>query len=175
MAAAYDIQTFLLDRANIHDTVIRLGLNSDLNSTEGYVRDVYAPEVVIDYTSLFGGAPLRTTARAWAEMLQPMLGAYDARHHVVSGVLIELPQPAPGVARPDRCAATANVSGHMVRRTARGGPIMHNGGRYALELVRLPELEARGLNPWRISSHATTLAWEDGSTDVMAAVSGIGH
>ncbi len=48
-------------------------------------------------------------------------------------------------------------------------------GRYVLDLVRLPELEKKGHNPWRISKHATILSWEDGSSDVMNAVTGIGH
>ncbi|OTB05105.1 hypothetical protein M426DRAFT_10949 [Hypoxylon sp. CI-4A] len=175
MASPYDTQTYLLDRANIYDTVIRLTINIDLESFEGLVKDVYAPEVVIDYTSMFGGKPMETTAKEWSDSLRPLMEAYDGHQHIVSAVLIELPQPGKGVTRPDKCKVIANVEGHMFRRAARGGPMMHNGGRYHLDLVRLPELEAKGENPWRITRHGTHLVWEDGSTDVMAAVARIGN
>ncbi|KAI1375389.1 hypothetical protein F4677DRAFT_136673 [Hypoxylon crocopeplum] len=175
MTTSYDTQAYLLDRANVHDTVTRLTLNVDLKSWDGLVKEVYAPQVIIDYTSLFGGQPLDTTGEAWAKSLEPMMGAFDSTQHVVTGLVIELPQPVKGVVRPDKCMVVANVNGHLFRRAARGGPMMHNGGRYVLDLVRLPELEQKGENPWRVSKQVTVATWEDGSTDVMTVVAGIGH
>ncbi|OTA68547.1 hypothetical protein K449DRAFT_419213 [Hypoxylon sp. EC38] len=175
MDASYDIQTYLLDRANVHDTVIRLTLNIDLESYEGLIKDVYAPQVVIDYTSLFGGQPMETTGEEWAMSLKPRMSAFDSTQHVVQSLLIELPPPVKGAARPDKCKVTANVNAHLCRKAARGGHMMHNGGRYVLDLVRLPELEQKGENPWRISRHAAVLTWEDGNSDVMNSVSSIGH
>ncbi|KAI1103427.1 hypothetical protein F4804DRAFT_310059 [Jackrogersella minutella] len=175
MATPYDIQTYLLDRANVHDTVIRLGMNLDRDSPEGLIRDVYAPQCTIDYTSMFGGNPMETTNEEWAKSLGPMMGAFDGKQHLVMGLLIELPQPANGAVRPDRCTVTANCNGHLLRRAARGGHMMHNGGRYVIDLVRLPELEQKGENPWRISKHVTILSWEDGSPDVMTVVADVGH
>ncbi|KAI2469313.1 hypothetical protein F4781DRAFT_394838 [Annulohypoxylon bovei var. microspora] len=175
MAAPYDTLAYLLDRANVHDTVTRLTLDLDLGSREGLVNDVYAPQVVIDYTSMFGGKPIETTNEKWAADLDPMMSAFDGKQHVSTGLLIELSQPVKGVARPEKCRVIANVNGHLFRRAARGGPMMHNGGRYILDLVRLPELEQKGENPWRIAKHATVLSWEDGSSDVMTAVSSVGH
>ncbi|KAI1209667.1 uncharacterized protein F4807DRAFT_85714 [Annulohypoxylon truncatum] len=175
MAAPYDTLAYLLDRANVHDTVTRLGLYLDLESREGLIKDVYAPQVVIDYTSMFGGSPIETTNEKWAEELGPMMSSFDGKQHVVGNVLIELPQPVQGVARPDKCRAIANVNGHLFRRAARGGPMMHNGGRYILDLVRLPELEQKGENPWRVAKHAMVLSWENGSPDVMTTVAKVGH
>ncbi|KAI8962581.1 hypothetical protein F5Y11DRAFT_347413 [Daldinia sp. FL1419] len=200
MAASYDIPSYLLDKQNIHDTVARLvslrpgnfllmlgntisltffiankTLYLDLRSTEGLSKDVYAPDVVIDYTSMFGGNPTETTNEAWAKSLEPMMAAFDSTQHVVTNEVIELPQPTKGVARPNKASVIAQVNGHMFRRAARGKPFMHNGGRYNIELVRLPELEKRGENPWRISRQATVIGWEDGSSDVMSAFASIGH
>ncbi|KAI0895507.1 hypothetical protein F4806DRAFT_84462 [Annulohypoxylon nitens] len=175
MAAPYDTLAYLLDRANVHDTVTRLGINLDLESREGLIKDVYAPQLTIDYTSMFGGSPTETTNEKWADDLDPMMKSFDGKQHLVTSVLIELPQPVNGVARPDKCRVIANVNGHLFRRAARGGPMMHNGGRYVLDLVRLPELEKRGENPWRISRHEAVLSWEDGNSDVMTTVSGVGH
>ncbi|KAI0881520.1 uncharacterized protein GGS22DRAFT_59195 [Annulohypoxylon maeteangense] len=175
MAAAYDTLAYLLDRANIHDSVTRLGLNLDLGSTEGLIKDVYAPQVIIDYTSMFGGQPIETTNEKWAADLDPMMASFDGKQHLITSLVIELPQPVQGATKPDKCRVIANVNGHLFRRTARGGPMMHNGGRYILDLVRLPELEKKGENPWRIAKHATVLTWEDGNSDVMTSVSKVGH
>ncbi|KAI1798763.1 SnoaL-like domain-containing protein [Daldinia bambusicola] len=175
MAAQYDVLTYLLDKQNIHDTVARLTLNLDLKSTEGLIKDVYAPDVVIDYTSMFGGEPTETTGEAWVKSLEPMMNGLDSSQHVVTNEIIELPQPTNGAAKPDKASVIAQVNGHMLRRAARGKPFMHNGGRYQLELVRLPELEKKGYNPWRISRQVTVVGWEDGSSDVMEVFAGIGH
>ncbi|KAI1075026.1 hypothetical protein F5B20DRAFT_561532 [Whalleya microplaca] len=175
MTAPYDIQTYLLDRANVHDTVTKNTLYYDIGSFEGLIKEVYAPQVVIDYTSLLGGQPVETTNSEWAKSLEPMMSSYDGTQHVVTGLLIELPQPVKGATRPDKCTVVANVNAHLYRKEAKGGPIMHNGGRYKLDLVRLPELEEKGENPWRVSKQVTTASWLDGNFDVMAPVAGLGH
>lgn len=40
-------------------------------------------------------------------------------------------------------------------------------GQATIEVVRLPELEAKGVNPWRISSQAVTPAWVLGNKGVL--------
>lgn len=42
-----------------------------------------------------------------------------------------------------------------------------NQGQATIEVVRLPELEAKGVNPWRISSQAITPAWMLGNKGVL--------
>lgn len=39
-----------------------------------------------------------------------------------------------------------------------------------MELVRLPELEAKGVNPWRISSQMVHPAWASGNQAVMDGI-----
>ena len=58
-------------------------MNIDLKSHDGLVNDVYAPEVVIDYTSMFGGKPIETTGKAWVEEIKPMMDGFDAMQHIV--------------------------------------------------------------------------------------------
>ncbi|KAI0169828.1 hypothetical protein GGR52DRAFT_551736 [Hypoxylon sp. FL1284] len=174
MAALYDTQAFLLDRANVYDVVTRLTMNIDLGLWDELADEVYASQVVVDYTSMFGGKPMEMTNQGYVENLRPTMTGFDSIHHIVMGQVIQLPQPVPGVARPDKCTVIANVVGHMTRHGAKGGPMMHNGGRYVLDLVRLPELERKGQNPWRISRHATELLWQEGSSDVMTQVATLG-
>ncbi|XXH05972.1 hypothetical protein Hte_012416 [Hypoxylon texense] len=83
MATSYDVQTYLLDRANVHDTVARLTMNIDLKSYDGLASEVYAPQVVIDYTSMFGGKPMETTGKEWADSLKPMMSGFDSTQHIV--------------------------------------------------------------------------------------------
>lgn len=40
-------------------------------------------------------------------------------------------------------------------------------GQAIIEVVRLPELEAKGVNPWRVSSQIITPAWELGNKAVL--------
>ncbi|KAI2616064.1 hypothetical protein GGR54DRAFT_248279 [Hypoxylon sp. NC1633] len=168
MAATYDVQTYLLDKANIETTVNRLTINVDLEEWDNLISQVYAPEVVIDFTSLSGGKPHVTTNEAWVKGLLRKMKGFDSAQHIVTNLVIELPQPIKGARRPNKCIVHAQVNGHMFRRAAKGGPMIHNGGRYVLELVRLPELEEKGENPWRVSKQAIFVVWDAGNTDVMS-------
>lgn len=40
-------------------------------------------------------------------------------------------------------------------------------GQATIEVVRLPELEAKGLNPWRVSSQTVNPAWVLGNQGVL--------
>ncbi|KAI5927295.1 hypothetical protein F4810DRAFT_650181 [Camillea tinctor] len=171
MAGSYDIHSYLLDRANIHDTVTRLTFHIDTKSVEGLINEVYAPNLVIDYTSMFGGEPQQTTGEEWSQKVGSMMARYDETHHVVTGLLIQLPQPTSKANRPDKCTVLSNVTAHMVRRNVKGEPIVHDGGRYILDLIRLPELEEKEENPWRISKQAFTASWYDGNMEVLNAAS----
>ncbi|KAI8965804.1 hypothetical protein F5Y11DRAFT_367249 [Daldinia sp. FL1419] len=164
MSTPYDVQTYLLDRANIHDTVTRWTFHCDQKSTEGLIKDVYAPQVVLDYTSIFGGHPFETNKEDWAKTISSAAATFDNCQHIVTGLIIELPQPSSGATRPEQCQA------------AIGGPIMHDGARLALELIRIPELEQKGENPWRLGKQIVDVAWEQGNKDVIVdQVSGIGN
>ncbi|KAF3055592.1 hypothetical protein GL218_07030 [Daldinia childiae] len=167
MASPYDIQTYLLDRANIHDTVTRLTFNCDRKSTDGLIKDVYAPQVALDYTSVFGGQPFETTKEEWAKTITSAAASFDKCQHIVTGLIIELPQPFNNATRPDKCRVFANATGHMVRQAARGGPIMHDGAQFDLDVIRIRELEQKGENPWRISKQVVEIFWEQGNRDVI--------
>lgn len=65
-------------------------MNLDLRSFDGLVKEVYAPQVVIDYTSMFGGKPMETTNEEWAKSLEPMMAGFDAMQHIVMYVTSSL-------------------------------------------------------------------------------------
>ncbi|KAI1251780.1 hypothetical protein MGN70_006349 [Eutypa lata] len=173
MASPYDIQSYLFDRANIQDTLTRMPLCIDTKSIDGLIKDVYAPEVEIDYTSLLGGEPSKTTGEGWSRSLEPLGKVFDSTQHVYTSFLIELPQPSPSTssknspARPDSCTVVAYGGAHMMRKGAEGGSLIHNGGIAYFEVVRLRDLEERGENPWRISKQRVVMLWEDGNKELV--------
>ncbi|OTB14272.1 hypothetical protein K445DRAFT_134862 [Daldinia sp. EC12] len=176
MATPYDIQTYLLDRANIHDTVTRLTFHCDRKSLDGLLKDVYAPRVALDYTSIFGGQPFETTKEEWSKTIIPAAASFDNCQHVLTSLIIELPQPSNGATKPDKCQVYANATGHMVLQAAKGGPMIHDGARLVLDLVRIPELEQKGKNPWRVNKYVADVCWEHGNKDViMNHVASIGN
>ncbi|KAK8065530.1 hypothetical protein PG997_012277 [Apiospora hydei] len=224
----YTIQQYLLDRANIQDTVNKIvrqpfplpfshispnhcqlfshplprdqqTLYYDTDNAPALADECYAPgdddAVTIDYTSMFAGRPLTISNRKWAADAVSMLRAFDAKQHVVTGLVIErLPQPAVTIAAaaagthvvpsiPDSCTVVANVNGHVMRKAAAAeaaesaefaSSFIHNGvslaslhGRYEFDLVRIKELEEAGKNPWRVRKHKCILTWSDGNPRVM--------
>ncbi|KAK8034905.1 hypothetical protein PG993_009900 [Apiospora rasikravindrae] len=184
MATEYTIQQYLLDRANIQDTVNKITLYYDTGNADALADECYAPgEVTIDYTSMFAGRPLTVSNRKWAADAVGTMRIFDAKQHVVTGLVIEqLPQPAiaAGVniasTTPDTCTVVANVNGHVMRKAAAvtatesaefAGSLIHNGGRYEFDMVRIKELEEAGKNPWRVRRHKCFLTWSDGNPRVM--------
>ncbi|KAK7935270.1 hypothetical protein PG985_000765 [Apiospora marii] len=187
MNTGYTIQQYLLDRANIQETVNKITLYYDTDNPDALADECYAPgEIAIDYTSMFAGEPLVVSNRQWAADAIGMMRALDAKQHVVTGLVIgQLPQPMGAAAGnnntllppPDHCTVVANVNGHIQRKAAAAGEssvagggvgsMMHNGGRYEFELVRIKGLEEAGKNPWRVRKHKCILTWSDGNPHVM--------
>ncbi|KAK1973665.1 hypothetical protein LZ30DRAFT_742821 [Colletotrichum cereale] len=141
----------------------------DDKDMDSLIKNVYAPNVHIDYTALFGGKPTDVTSETWTRMLQDALSGFDGTQHTATDMLVELPQPTKGTTRPDTVKVVAYVNAHMKRSAARGTPMMHSGGRSFLELTRSPELEEQGETPWRITKMRIAPAWEDGNLDVLTA------
>ncbi|KAK8136812.1 hypothetical protein PG984_004752 [Apiospora sp. TS-2023a] len=180
MTTKYTIQQYLLDRANIQDTVNKITLYYDTDNPDALADECYAPgEVVIDYTSMFAGEPLAVSNRKWAADAIGTMRVFDAKQHVMTGLVIkQLPQPSAtkDTVSPDHCTVVANVNGHIERKAAAAaqssvaggaGSMAHNGGRYEFELVRIKGLEEAGQNPWRVRKHKCILTWSDGNPRVM--------
>ncbi|KAI1080832.1 hypothetical protein F5B20DRAFT_539114 [Whalleya microplaca] len=166
MIAAYDVQTYLLDRANIHDTIFRMIISFDTRQTSALVKSVYTPRPYIDYSEVLGGSPSEMSSEVWAKSLEPILGAFDSTQHTVQDLLIELPQPTSkkAIKLPQTATVIAYAVAWLYRRDSEGQPrvmVRRNGARYELELVRVKELEEKGENPWRISKHKCIFTFQD--------------
>ncbi|KAI0005666.1 hypothetical protein F4779DRAFT_597888 [Xylariaceae sp. FL0662B] len=166
MVGAYDVQDYLLDRANIHDTIFRMILSFDTKTTKTLVTSVYTPRPYIDYSEVLGGSPQEMSSEVWAKSLDPVLDAFDSTQHTVQDLLIELPQPTTkkAIKQPQSCNVIAYAVAWLYRRDSEGQPrvmVRRNGARYELEMVRVKELEEKGENPWRVSKHKLVFTFQD--------------
>jgi hypothetical protein len=142
----------LADRLDVIETCTRMAWHADQREWQR-LRDVFADQVELDYTSLNGGAPV-TLGRddlvaAWAGVL----GRLTATSHLVD-------QP-PGRRRRRHRRLHRGVPGHHLLPNAHGGPLWTLGGHYRYALVRTD-------GTWRISGVVMTATWADGNQHVMA-------
>ncbi|KAF3762247.1 hypothetical protein M406DRAFT_72265 [Cryphonectria parasitica EP155] len=127
MSSTYTVTDYLLDRANIHDTVTKLPWYYDTRSEAGLLSEVFAPEVHIDYTRILGSEPSTVAATEWAPQVVRMCEHFDSSQHIYGNLIIELPQPnTPN--HPDKAKVLVSQAGaSMVRAAAEGGPLLQNG------------------------------------------------
>ncbi|KAK4128893.1 hypothetical protein N657DRAFT_608737 [Parathielavia appendiculata] len=169
--ASYDIAQYLLDRANIHDTVTKVPLYYDTHNLAGLESEVYAPTIEIDYTSILGGEPRLVSRADWIDEVGGILNKFAASQHVTTGIIIHLPQPGARVARPDKVTVYAQVGGNLVGKSEGGDStvrLTQNGGLLEADLICDADLEKQGQNPWRISKYKVTKKWDRGDTTVVA-------
>ncbi|KAK4464146.1 hypothetical protein QBC42DRAFT_263998 [Cladorrhinum samala] len=164
--SSYTIPQYLLDRANIHDTVAKIPLYYDTRNLSGLLDEVYAPEVHIDYTSIIGGEPFTITREEWIERVGKILEGFASTQHVTSGIITNLPQPtSQSSTRPTTVTVHAQVSGNLVGHPSSpdgSATLSQNGGLLEAELQFFPSLESQSLNPWRITKYKTIKGWEKG-------------
>ncbi|KAL2020725.1 hypothetical protein VTK56DRAFT_8025 [Thermocarpiscus australiensis] len=170
MAPSYDVSQYLLDRANIHDTIAKVPLYYDTRNLDALEAEVYADEVFIDYTSIFGGEPYTLSRGECVKRVGAVLdGMFSSTQHVTSGIIANLPQPTANATRPDRVAVYAQVAANLVGKSSADGtlPLTQNGGMLEAEVRRDPELEKQGVNPWRITKYIVIKRWDRGNTTVL--------
>lgn len=80
----YDATAYLLDRANIQDTITRMGAYVDQHNWAGLITDVFAEELSVDYTELMPDrAPYKITGAKQAEQWEGMLKTMDKSQHAI--------------------------------------------------------------------------------------------
>ncbi|KAH8899440.1 hypothetical protein GQ53DRAFT_816579 [Thozetella sp. PMI_491] len=168
MSSTYDVQQYLLDRANIHDIVTKVPFYYDTGKAENLANDVFSKDVLVDYTRILGGEPFTVAGTEWAKQVGKMIDVFDSTQHITTGLLINLPQPGSGP-RPDVATVDAQGRGNMVRASVEGGPLVQNGGLVHVGLSKDAELEKQGVNPWRITKYVVIPKWVSGNPAVLDA------
>ncbi|KAK6076186.1 hypothetical protein SCUP234_07354 [Seiridium cupressi] len=132
MTASYNVEKFLLDRANIHDTVVRLVHSFDAMVDLTAMELVYAADVVTGYDTSPENPPQVMSREALASELDRLHAPFESMQHSVLNILIDLPQPTPDInyLAPDLCNVTAYAHAVFYEKDAEGKPsqlVMRNG------------------------------------------------
>lgn len=139
------------DRAEIVETCNRMAWYADHREWDR-LSTVFAPEVVLDYTSLNGGEPATSTPEAIAQAWSGLLGSFDATQHLLGTHLVTVDG--------DTAVCTAQFQATHRLANPLGTPLWTLGGNYRFDLVR-------GENGWRISGLVMTAVWSDGNADLL--------
>jgi len=147
-----------------------LSAYSDCRDFERLGNEVFASsEVTIDNSLITNdkpqGRPAKEEAESWAKYFERLTAA----QHLITCVLVNLPQPAPtwNIATPNKATASANALVTFRRDRARGETIAQHGSYYTFDLIRQTGVEP-GSNPWRISHMKTHPLWFKGNMEVMS-------
>ena len=134
------------DIAAIETIVESVGTLADRGNFEA-LEDLYANEVLMDYTSLAGGEPELKSPSAIMNEWAATLPGFDRTRHRLANINVELNE--------DRAVATADVTAdHFV-----GELFWQVSGHYRYELARFD-------GDWKIIAHRFTLTDEAGTRDV---------
>jgi hypothetical protein len=117
------------------------------------LRALYADEVTIDYTSLFGGDVQRQAGdgliAAWRQMLSPL----DATQHLVGAIDVRLNDGG--------AVAECHVRGYHVCARAPGGPEWMVSGQWMIDLA---EVDHR----WLVTGMTLRTFYQTGNRNVLA-------
>ncbi|WP_280264538.1 nuclear transport factor 2 family protein [Nocardia wallacei] len=138
------------DRDAIVEACIRMGWCIDQLDWDGLI-DLFADEVLMDYTSLYGGAPERLASGDIVARWAAALTGLDATQHVITNHLVGVDG--------DRGTCTAHVIGTHRLAGAMGGSLWTFGGTYHLGVVRT-------FSGWKIESLTLNVLWADGNQQI---------
>ncbi|RFU87943.1 nuclear transport factor 2 family protein [Streptomyces triticagri] len=131
----------------IAETCTRMAVHADRREWQ-QLRALFADKVVLDYTSLAGGEPVRLAPQEIVDAWTGTLGGYDATQHLVANHLV--------VIDGDRAVCTASFQATHRLAAAHGGSLWTLGGDYRWELVRAGDR-------WLIDTVVMTATWGDGN------------
>jgi hypothetical protein len=130
------------DRHEILDRITDIAVGADRRDW-ARAQAAFAPEVRIDYTSLFGGQAATAKAGDIVNGWKGMLPGFDATQHLVSNHAVQV--------RGNTATAQADfVATHRIERD-----LWTLGGRYDYTLTKLN-------GAWRVTGLTMTWSWETG-------------
>lgn len=142
----------LLDRLDIVETCTRMCWHTDKREWDRLRTDVFADEVLVDYSSLDGGEPAGLAAQDLIAAWRGLLSGLTATQHLLTNHLVR--------AEGDTAVATADFQATHLLSNALGGPLWTLGGHYRFTLRRT----AAG---WRIDGLTMTAVWAEGNRHIL--------
>ncbi|KAG7447651.1 uncharacterized protein BT62DRAFT_930675 [Guyanagaster necrorhizus] len=75
---------YLLDEANIHDTVTKMMLYVDLLRWDDIDKEVFTDNICVDYTGLLGGEATDVTRKEQIELWKRSIGGLEKTQHITT-------------------------------------------------------------------------------------------
>lgn len=144
--------TTLEDRFAIIDTATRMMWNVDIRDWDAFAT-VFADNVTLDFTSLWGGDPQQATPQEVTKTWSALLGAFDATQHLLGNHLVTVDG--------DTGVLTAVFQATHRLANPFGSPLWTLGGTYRIGLTRLE-------GTWKINNVVMTATWAEGNKDILA-------
>ncbi|TDD81156.1 nuclear transport factor 2 family protein [Actinomadura darangshiensis] len=144
------------NRIEIVETCTRMVVHADRREWT-LLCGLFADKVLLDYTSLNGGEPVRLTPQEIVDAWAATLGGFDATQHLIANHLVHIK----GV----RAVCTASFQATHRLATPHGAPLWTLGGDYRWDLTRTG-------GRWLIASVTMTATWGDGNKELPVLAAG---
>ena len=141
----------LKDRHTVVETCLSMTRYIDERRWDD-LEQVFADDIEIDYTSIFGGRVATTTRAEYGRTARALLGNLDATQHLVAGHIVT------GSGDDARCVSQVQAVHIKANRT--GDAHFTVGAQYDMRLVRIA-------GEWRIKAVTATFRWASGNREVM--------
>ncbi len=138
------------EKSEVQQVVTQLFVSTDNRNWSGVER-CFAPEVLLDYTSMAGGEPMLLTPQEITTNWKRVLPGFDATHHTISNFQIDI----------DSVQATVGHYGtadHVIRVNEEN-QLWTVVGTYDHHLIRTPD-------GWRIDKMTFHLKYMTGNMDL---------
>lgn len=139
-------------RADLEDTVTKMFVYADRRDWAG-LRDLFADQVELDWTSLSGGEPATLTPDQIVAGWTATLGGLQATQHLIGNFLVE------SMAGDEATASCYGQATHFLP-DAVGSSLWTLGADYRFTLVRTG-------STWKIAAVTMTAVWGDGNQQLM--------
>ncbi|WP_093710916.1 nuclear transport factor 2 family protein [Streptomyces sp. 2131.1] len=146
----------LVDKYAVAETCTRMAVYADRREWEK-LDALFADTVVLDYTSLNGGKPVRLTPKEITGAWAATLSAYDSTQHLLANQLVDLAG--------DRAVCTASFQATHRLAAAHGASLWTLGGDYRWQLTRSGD-------HWLIDAVVMAATWGDGNQALPVRVAG---
>jgi hypothetical protein len=151
-----DTDTRAIDHLAITEACTAMGWYADRHQW-GELEALFAEEVLVDYTSLYGGDPVRSTRADLVSGWRGALGRLAATQHLIAGPLVTVTE--------DAATCVANFQATHIGAVGGVEVIWTLGGHYRFALTRRSD-------GWRITEITMSAVWETGSRDVLGVQQG---
>jgi SnoaL-like protein len=140
----------LHDRAEISDVCRRVGWCMDQCAWD-QLPDLFAEEVLLDYSSLTGVQPTAVPRKEMIEAWRRNREGLAATQHMISNQLVTV--------EGDVAKASAMFQATQYLPNPYGGPLWRLGGEYRYRLLRTAD-------GWRISALTMIIGWAEGNRHI---------